>query len=492
MSTTMSATRSKIAIIGTGFGGLGMAIKLLQKGERDFVVLERAHDVGGVWRDNTYPGAACDVRSHLYSFSFAPNPTWTRSFSRQAEIQRYLRGCAERFGVMPFIRFGREVQRASWLETEKVWRIETNDGVFDAEVLVGAGGALSEPSIPKLPGLETFQGVTMHSARWDHGVALEGKRIGVVGTGASAIQFIPEIQPKAAKLTVFQRTPAWVLPRGDKAISESKRAWFARIPLLQASARMLIAKRNDLMLAFFLVPRLRPVMRDFGKRHLKHSVPDYELRKKLTPRYDMGCKRILLSDDYLPAMTKPNVDVVTHAVTEVRPHSVVDANGHEHEVDVLIFGTGFQVTNPPMAKYVFGRGGQSLTDAWAGSPKAHVGTTITGFPSFFLIMGPNTGTGHTSVIGLIESQIDHVLGALAHLDHAKNVAAVEPKAEALAQFVRSVDDAMRGTVWTAGSCSSWYLDETGRNSSLWPKSARAFHKRVAPFNPNEYVEVPRV
>ncbi len=489
----MSETvRTKIAIIGTGFGGLGMAIKLLEKGEKDFVVLERAHDVGGVWRDNTYPGAACDVRSHLYSFSFAPNPTWTRSYSRQPEIQRYLRGCAERFGVTPYIRFGREVTSASWIEDARVWRIETNDGVFEADALVGAGGALSEPAIPKLPGLDTFQGAKMHSARWDHAVALEGKRIGVVGTGASAIQFIPEIQKKAAKVTVFQRTPAWVLPRGDKAISEAMQGWFARIPLLQAFARMLIMLRNDLMLAFFRVPRLRPLMRRHGKAHLHHAVKDAVLRRKLTPRYDMGCKRILLSDDYLPAMTQPNVDVVTHAVTEVRPHSVVDADGAEHHVDVLIFGTGFQVTNPPMAKYVFGRGGQSLADAWAGSPKAHVGTTITGFPSFFMIMGPNTGTGHTSVVGLIESQIEHVLGALAHVSHAQNVAAVEPKAEALAQFVRAVDEAMKDTVWTAGSCSSWYLDETGRNSTLWPQSRRAFHKRVAPFNPNEYVEVPRV
>jgi cation diffusion facilitator CzcD-associated flavoprotein CzcO len=484
--------RTKIAIIGSGFGGLGMAIKLLESGERDFVVLERAHDVGGVWRDNTYPGAACDVRSHLYSFSFAPNPHWTRSFSRQAEIQRYLRGCAERFGVMPFVRFNREVQRASWIEQERTWRIETNDGVFEADVLIGAGGALSEPSIPPLPGLDTFAGVKMHSARWDHTVSLEGKRVGVVGTGASAIQFIPQIQPKVQKLVVFQRTPAWVVPRGDRAISESMRGWFARVPLLQRAARALIALRNDVMLAFFRVPRLRPLMRDFGKAHLKRSVPDYELRKKLTPKYDMGCKRILLSDDYLPAMTQPNVDVVTHGVVEVRPHSVVDAAGAEHPVDVLIFGTGFHVANPPMAKHIFGRGGQSLADAWAGSPKAHVGTTITGFPGFFLLMGPNTGTGHTSVIGIIESQIAHVLGALAHMKRSPHVAAVEPTAEALAQFVRQVDDKMQNTVWTAGSCSSWYLDETGRNSTLWPTSTRAFHKRVAPFNPREYSEVPRV
>lgn len=487
--------RTKIAIIGSGFGGLGTAIKLLEKGERDFVVLERAHDVGGVWRDNTYPGCACDVRSHLYSFSFAPNPSWTRSYSGQAEIQRYLRGCAERFGVMPFIRFGHEMKKATWIESDKLWRIETNvesGETIEAEVLIGAGGALSEPSIPELPGLETFAGDKMHSARWNHNVALEGKRVAVVGTGASAVQFVPEIQPKVGKLLVFQRTPPWVMPRGDKPISETARAWFARLPILQQLVRKSIATSNDLLLACFRQKRLKGVLRWVGMQHLKAAVKDRELRRKLTPRYDVGCKRILVSDDYLPALTQPNVEVVTSAVASVKPHAVVDAEGREHDVDVLIFGTGFQVTNPPIAKQLFGRDGRSLAEVWNGSPKAHVGTTVTGFPNFFLLMGPNTGTGHTSVIGIIESQIEHVLGALAHLERAPGVAAVEPREEALARFVNAVDKKMVGTVWTSGTCSSWYLDSTGRNSTLWPTSTRSFHKRVAPFDPKEYVEVARV
>lgn len=484
--------RTHIAIIGSGFGGLGVAIRLLQQGRKDFVLLERAHDVGGVWRDNTYPGAACDVQSHLYSFSFAPNPTWTRKYSPQQEIYRYLRSCAERFGVVPHIRFGHDVKSARWHDDH--WRIETSQGVTVANILVAAGGALSEPSMPALPGLASFQGKVMHSARWDHAYAFEGKRVAVVGSGASAIQLVPKLQARVARLVVLQRTPPWIVPRHDRAISPRRRALFLRFPWLQRAARAAIAATDNMKLFSFRHRWITPLLRWLAVRHLKRSVHDPVLRAKLLPSYAVGCKRILISDDYLRSLSEPNVTLVNAGASAVRAHSIVDASGVEHAVDVIIFGTGFHVTDAPIAKVVFGREGRSLAEVWNGSPVAHVGTTIAGFPSFFLLQGPNSGLAHTSVILMIESQVEHILGAIEHLSAAKgrHVAGLEPKPAAQADFVTDIDKHMAGTVWTSGGCSSWYLDSSGRNSALWPLSTRAFHKRVAHFDPREYVEISEV
>lgn len=336
-----------VAIVGTGFGGLGMAISLQRK-NIPFVIFEKADDIGGTWRDNTYPGCQCDVPSHLYSFSFAPNPNWSRTYSPQAEIFDYLRRCTERYNMRPHIRFGHEVVDAAWNDDDKLWEIETSQGRWTADFVVSANGGLSEPAIPRLPGFESFEGTYFHSARWDHSRDLRGKKVAVVGTGASAIQFIPRLQPVVEKLDIYQRTPAWVLPHTDRPTSARERRIYHRFPLAQKAVRAAVYCVREL-LVFGLAKNthlLRP-LELLALRHLRDQVPDRELRKKLRPRFSPGCKRLLLSNDYLPAVAQPNVGLVTEGIREIRPGSIVGADGTEREVDTIIFGTGFKVTDNP-------------------------------------------------------------------------------------------------------------------------------------------------
>lgn len=475
----------QIAIIGSGFGGLGAAIELKRAGITDFVIFERADDVGGTWRDNSYPGCACDVESHLYSFSFAPNPDWTRSFSPQPEIWSYLKRCARDFLILPHIRFHHDVRTAAWDDAAQHWRIETSQGTYTAAVLVMASGALSAPAVPRLVGLDNFKGRVFHSARWDHDYELRGRRVAVIGTGASAVQFVPEIQPVVARLHLFQRTPPWIVPRRDRALTLAERRLFRRFPAAQRAARGAIYLFRELFLLSFRHLWLARRVERLARRHLRRSVPDAALRDRLTPDYRIGCKRILLSNDYLPALTHPNVEVVTEAVAEVRALSIVDRSGTERPVDAIIFGTGFEVTDPPLARYIRGRDGRTLAEVWAGSPKAHVGTTVAGFPNFFILMGPNTGLGHNSVVYMIEAQIKHLLAALDHM-RRHGATAIEPRAEAQSTFVHDVQRRMAGTVWLDGGCASWYLDSTGRNSTLWPDFSWRFRRRVARLNTDEY------
>ncbi len=368
MRSEDNSVGARVAIIGSGFGGIGTAIRLKQEGVENFIIFERAGDVGGTWRDNTYPGCACDVESHLYSFSFAPNPDWTRSFSSQPEIWAYLKRCAREFGVLPHIRFHHEVREAIWDEAAQRWRIETSQGSYTASVLVMASGALSEPAVPRLPGLEAFQGKTFHSARWDHNYDLTDRRVAVVGTGASAVQFVPEIQPKVAKLHLFQRTPPWIIPRHDRALSELERRLFRRFPAAQRAARSSIYLFRELFLLGFRHLWLARQVERIARRHLERSVPDPKLRAKLLPHYAIGCKRILISDDYLPSLMRSNVEVVTEGIAEVRRASIVDCSGVERPVDAIIYGTGFRVTDPPLAQHIRGREGRTLGEVWAGSP----------------------------------------------------------------------------------------------------------------------------
>jgi cation diffusion facilitator CzcD-associated flavoprotein CzcO len=476
---------ARIAIIGSGFGGLGTAIRLKQQGIDDFIVLERAGDVGGVWRDNNYPGCACDVESHLYSFSFAPNPDWTHSFSSQSEIWDYLRRCAKDYGVLPHVRFQHEVREAVWDEDRQRWRLETSCGTYTANVLVAAAGSLSDAAIPKLNGLESFKGKVFHSARWDHEFDLNGRRVAVIGTGASAIQFVPAIQPRVEKLFVFQRTAPWIVPRRDRPLEERERRMFRRFPLAQRMRRAGIFWLSELFGYAFRHPWAMRYFERIALRHLERSVADPALRAKLTPTYTIGCKRILISNDYLPALTRDNVELVTEGIAEVREHSILSRDGVEREVDAIIFGTGFHVTDLPFAKCIRGREGRTLSDVWAGSPVAHVGTTVAGFPNLFLLQGPNTGLGHTSVILMLEAQIEHVLSAV-RLMQRQGIAAIEPRAEAQAAYVADIDRRMQGTVWNSGGCLSWYLDSTGRNSALWPLATWSFRRRVARLSPGEY------
>ncbi len=475
----------QIAIIGSGFGGIGTAIRLKQNGLDDFVIFERATDVGGVWRDNTYPGCACDVQSHLYSLSFVPNPDWTSSFSPQSEIWDYLRRCAKDYGLLPHICFEHMVNEATWDNDEQRWRIETSKGTYRASVLVSAAGSFSEPNLPQLPGLETFKGTVFHSSRWNHQFELEGRRVAVIGTGASAIQFVPEIQPLVEKLHVFQRTAPWIVKRHDRPFAKIEREFFRRFPPAQRLMRGMIYSFREVVGFAFRHPWAMRLLQPLARRHLRRSVRDPVLRAKLTPQYTMGCKRILISNDYLPALTQANVELVTDGISEIREHLIVGNDGVEREVDAIIFGTGFHVTDFPFSSRVRGSDGRTLSEVWRGSPQALACTTVAGFPNLFLLPGPNTGLGHSSVVYMLEAQIEHVISAVRYM-RQHGLVAIEARPEAQAAYVAEVDKRMRGTVWTSGGCLSWYLDSTGRNSTLWPTPSWSFRRRVARFAPREY------
>ncbi len=483
----------RVAIIGSGFSGLAMAAALLREGERDFVVLERASDIGGTWRDNAYPGCACDVPSHLYSFSFAPNPNWSNTFSPQGEIWRYQLDVSAKLGVDPYVRANAGVTKASWSDDTQRWTVETERGTVTARILVSGTGPLCEPLIPDLPGLASFQGETFHSARWNHDYDLRGKRVAVVGTGASAIQFVPRIQPQVGHLTVFQRTPPWILRRPSRPITPIERFVYRRFPVAQRAMRGIIyGSRELLMLPYKYARPTGRILRGIAEAHLRMQVKDPVLREKLRPDFEVGCKRILISNDYLPALGKPNVEVVTHGVTEVRERSIVAADGTEREVDAIIFGTGFHVTDQPVAELVHGRGGKRLADAWnEGGMGSFMGTTVSGFPNLFLMVGPNTGQGHTSIIYTIESQVPYVLDALRTLNRER-AGAFDLKREVQEAFVREMGDKFRGTVWTAGGCKSWYLDREGRNTTLWPSFTFNMRRRLSRFDRSMYRLDPRV
>jgi cation diffusion facilitator CzcD-associated flavoprotein CzcO len=485
------ASHFRVAIVGSGFGGIGMAIRLKQAGIEDFAVFERADDVGGTWQANTYPGCQCDVPSHLYSFSFALNPQWSRTFSLQPEIWDYLRGVARAHDVYPHVRLEHEVQSASWDEQQSRWRLSTSQGEFTADIVVAAMGGLSEPSIPDIPGLDSFQGRCFHTAAWDHTHNLTAKRVAVVGTGASTIQVVPAIQPVVEQLVLFQRTPPWVMPHRDRAISRWERRLYSAFPGLQRAMRTAIYWAREVFVLPFLHPRLARNPERIARRHISQQVPDRELRRKVTPRYRFGCKRVLLSNDYYPALSQPNVEVVTDGIAEVRPHSIVTTGGEEHAVDTIIFGTGFQVTSPPATQRLWGREGRLLADVWQGSPRAHLGTAIAGFPNLFMLLGPNTGLGHNSVVHMVESQIAYVMDCLAKMDE-HDLASVEVRPEAERAFVDEMQRRMQGTVWMTGGCASWYLDATGRNSTLWPGPSWSYRLRTRRFDPDNYRVTARV
>lgn len=480
----------RVVVVGAGFGGLGMAIRLLQRGVRDFMVLEKAHDVGGTWRDNTYPGCQCDVASNMYSFSFAPNPGWSRSFALQGEIWEYLRGCADRFGVRPFIRFGTELLSARWDDQGQKWHLRTSRGELTADVLVSGHGGLSAPSVPDLPGLEKFEGTVFHSAAWNHEHDLSGERVAVVGTGASAIQIIPSIQPSVRQLVVFQRTPPWVVPRLDFAFSERKKLVFRTVPFAQKVDRLrLYLFRELVVLAMRGNTKIRGAIQKAASLHLEHQVTDTALRAKLTPRYEIGCKRILLSNDYYPALTQRNVKLVTHGITEVRENGVVSSDGTFHELDTLVLATGFKVTDHPITRIIVGRDGRSLAEHWAGGAEAYLGTTVVDFPNFFLLTGPYTGLGHNSIVFMLESQFEYILGALDALGE-RRAATLEVRPHVAHAFGEEMQAALQGTVWNSG-CASWYLDANGRNTSVWPTFTWRFRSRTRQFDAGAYAFEPR-
>lgn len=476
---------AKIIVIGSGFGGIAAAVRSKQSGENDLLLLERSNDMGGVWRDNCYPGAACDVQSHLYSFSFAPNPNWTRDFSQQAEIHAYLKDTAKKFGVLPHVRFNTEVQGMEWFEDAGEWAIRTTQGQYRARYIVLGMGSLSDPLIPEIEGQDQFRGDAFHSAQWPADYDIAGRRVAVIGTGASALQFIPAIQPDIEHMTVFQRTPPWVMPRHDSDITDRSRSLFKRFPLLQRLARLRLYLSREATAIGFRNPKLMRHAQSTALKHMHSAVTDPDLRKKLTPNYTFGCKRILISNTYYPALAADNVDVESSGVTKITKDGIVDANGVERKVDTIIYGAGFKVKDLPYSHYIFGRQGKTLAQSWGGSPTSVAGTTVNGFPNLFILHGPNVGLGHTSVIYMLEAQVEHALSAIKQADE-RNCQIVEPSAEAQQKFTKWLDKQMMGTVWTAGGCNSWYLDDTGRNSSLWPSYTFLFRNRVAKARKTEY------
>jgi cation diffusion facilitator CzcD-associated flavoprotein CzcO len=481
------ATDVRVAIVGSGFAGLGMAVKLKQAGIDDFVVLERADDVGGTWRANTYPGCQCDVPSTLYSFSFAPNPDWTHTYPLQPEIWDYLRGIARDYGITPHVRCGAPVTAASWDDETRRWTLETSKGQVTAQVVVLGVGALSEPSIPPIPGIESFEGTIFHSADWNHEHDLSGERVAVIGTGASAIQLIPRIQPRVGALDVYQRTPPWVMPHPDREVTKLERSLWRAFPRSQHLWRAAVwAARESMVVGLTRAPRLMRGMELVARAHLRKQVRDRQLRRRLMPRYRLGCKRILVSNEYYPAMCQPNVELVTGGIAEIKPHSIVDRDGRERPVDTIIFGTGFQVTDPPSASYMRGRDGALLSEVWGQSMSAFLGTTIAGFPNAFMITGPNTGLGHSSMVYMIESQIAYVMDALRTMDE-RGAAAVEVRPEVQSAYNDELQAKLGGTVWSTGGCKSWYLDSTGRNTTLWPSFTFRFREQTRTFDPADYV-----
>lgn len=477
-------TRARIIIIGSGFSGLGMAIRLKQEGIDDFIVLERGDEVGGTWRDNTYPGAACDVPSRLYSFSFALNPGWSRSFSPQPEILDYLRRCADSFDIRSHIWFRHTVTDSWWDDAEGVWHVQTDQGTFTGQILISAVGGLSEPLIPAIPGLEEFKGKVFHSATWDHEFDLEGKRVAVVGTGASAIQFVPQIQPKVASLTLYQRTPPWVMRQLDRRFLATERRLFRRVPLLNLLARAAIYWTHEAYVVGFSNPKLLRWASRLARLHLRRQVRGRALRKKLTPDYTMGCKRILLSNDYYPSLSKPNVEVIAAGVKEIRGNEVVATDGSKRDVDAIIFGTGFHVTDMPGAQHLRGREGKALAEVWKeNGAAAYLGTTINGFPNLFVLVGPNTGLGHNSLVFMIESQVAYVLDAIKQMSEGE---IVEVRPDVVASFNEDVQRRLEGAVWTAGGCKSWYLDEHGKNVTMWPGTTWRFRRATRRFDSAAY------
>ena len=466
-----SARHHEVIILGAGFAGIGAAI-MLRKADIDFVVLEKALSVGGVWRENTYPDCACDVPSAFYCYSFAPNPAWSHLFAKQPEIKRYAEDTVARTGIDDAIRFGHELQAARWNASSALWELETCAGPYTARFIIVATGPMHEPVTPALPGLETFRGERFHSAHWDHGVDLRGKRVAVIGTGASAIQFVPAIQPLVASLTVFQRSAPWVLPKLDARISARWQRRFARFPVLQSALRGLLSLRLE-----------RAAL-----RNIQSAVRDPALRARLTPDFDIGCKRILQSNSWYPALAQPNV-TVSSDVKEVRGNTLIAGDVSVHEADVIIFGTGFKVAEPPIAARITGASGRTLADLWNGSPEAYLGTTVPDCPNCFFTLGPNL-YAFSSAFVMIEAQVEYILGALRHA-RENGLRSLRPREAVVADYNHDLQGALQQSVFNIGGCSSYFIDRNGRNSTNWPWSIRELRRRLRRFDAAAYEAEPQ-
>jgi cation diffusion facilitator CzcD-associated flavoprotein CzcO len=474
---TVSAQNAEFVIIGAGFSGLGAAIKLTQAGHRDLVILEKAADVGGTWRDNTYPGCRCDVQSNLYSYSFEPKADWSETYPSQPELWDYLRAITGKYGLWPYLRFGHEVIAARWDGAAQRWLVSTTQGDFAARYLIAGLGALAEPSLPDIPGIEAFAGTIMHSARWDHSWQPDGRRVAVIGTGASAIQIVPSIQPAVEHLTVFQRTAPFVVPHNNHPVRPRVKTLYRLVPAAQRVPRTLVYWMRELLaLGFVKYPSILKRAERAWRKHMEGAVTDPQLRAQLTPTYDLGCKRVLPSNDFYPAIARPNVSLVTEKIIEFRPHAVITADGAEHKVDTVILATGFRVTDNPAFGKITGTEGRTLADAFGTT---YLGTVVPGFPNYFQLTGANTGLGHSSMLLMIESQLAYILDGVAKVS-ATGAGTFEIRPEVAAAYNAELQRRLPKTVWSSG-CSSWYLDREGRNLTLWPGFVGDFRRRTRQF-----------
>jgi cation diffusion facilitator CzcD-associated flavoprotein CzcO len=475
----------RAVVLGAGIGGLAAAERLLRAGIDDFVILERGDGVGGTWRWNTYPGAACDVPSHLYSLSFAPNPDWTSTFARQPEILAYLERVADDHGIRPHLRTGQTVEAMRWDDATSTWTVSTAEGAtYEAEVVISALGTFTEPKLPAIEGLGEFAGELLHSARWDHDVPLAGRRVGVIGTGASAIQIIPSIAPLAAHTTVFQRTAAWIVPRKDPDYTDEEKAAFRATPRLARRHRGDIYRAYEERTSFQVDSPIEDALEEFALGYLAAKVADPELRAKLTPDYRIGCKRVLPSSDYYPTMQRDDVTLVTDRIVRVLPGGVETADGAVHELDVLLCATGFDATGWLKGIDVVGRDGVALRDAWSAGARAHLGITISGFPNLFLLYGPNTNQPGNSLILVLEAQAAYAVRAMRAMARA-GASSVDVRPEVQDAWIAEIDDAMQGTVWQSG-CASYFRDEHGRIATQLPHPSRWYWKRTLQFHVEDH------
>lgn len=487
----MTATQpiyTRALVVGTGFSGLGMGIALQKQGV-DFLILEKADEIGGTWRDNTYPGCACDVPSHLYSFSFEPKATWSKLFSPQPEILDYLKGVADKYGLRRHIRFNTRAARAQWDDTEYRWHVFTDSGQeYVAQFLISGAGALHIPRVPDIEGLADFSGPAFHSAEWDHDVDLAGKRVAVIGTGASAIQIVPGIVGEVAQLQLYQRTPPWVVPRPNKPFPGWLKTAFSRVPGLRLGVRTGIYWFLEGALGYGMTrrPELLRAVEAIGRWNIRHNVKDKKLRRRLTPTYRAGCKRILYSPDYYRAVADPKTTLITDRITRVTPTGIITADGTEHAVDVIVLATGFHVIDSYTFFDIKGPGGEDLVDRWnRDGISAHRGIAVTGMPNLFFLLGPNTALGHTSVVIMIESQIRYVAQAIAAVD-ARGAQALAPSAAAQRLYNDELQHDLAGSVWNTGGCRSWYLDEHGVNRTLWSGMTWQYWRSTRSLDTSEY------
>ena len=481
-------THHEILIIGTGFAGIGMGVRLREMGLTDFAILEQADEVGGTWRDNHYPGAACDVQSLLYSFSFQQNPRWSRMFAEQAEIFEYLKDVTDDHGLRPYIRFGCKVTSARWNDRRGQWRLTLEDGrTFTCKVLIGGTGGLSRPAMPEIPGRDEFRGASFHTARWDHSFDLSNKTVAVIGTGASAIQVVPAIAPKVRQLKLFQRTPPWIMPKPDRAIGKLEQKMYAAMPFtLNAARSSLYWMLESRLLGFVARPRLMEYAKKGALAYLEEAVKDPVLRAKLTPNYAFGCKRVLLSNDYFAALQRENVEVVTDGIDRITEHSILTRDGVERPVDAIVYATGFQVGDFSAAPFeIYGKNGRDLREIWRDGAEAYLGASIAGFPNLFLITGPNTGLGHTSMVVMIEAHVQYIASAIQAM-RERNLATVDVKQEVQDGYNRRLHARLGRTIWATGGCKSWYQTSAGKIVALWPGSTVQFRKRTEQFDLSKY------